>query len=172
MPASISTSTTKWPGLDSQISWGQWYPSLLIFTYSMVFHLQQSSIKWWIFLPLDFRLVSKVRFPPPPSSIMSQLMNIRMTWPLTSTWCYGMVLCWGPPFVPCCQTSPLFTQPKKGSSTRCVIPDLSWSIPPGAHVNGGGGGTPKDISLGLPKKMRLPLASGLADNICRAGIGS
>ena len=42
-----------------------------------------------------------------------------------------------PPCVTWCQTSPLLTWPKNGSSTRHVIFDLSWPQPPAASVNGG-----------------------------------
>jgi len=71
-----------------------------------------------------------------------------------------------PPFVPWCQTSPLMTRPKKTSTDRRVILDLSW--PQGASVNSG---IPRDIYLDQPYKLRLPTADNLADLIKAKGPG-
>ena len=74
-----------------------------------------------------------------------------------------------PPFVPWCQTNLLLTQPKNCSSNRHVILNHSWLHLPAASVKRG---TPIDMYLRVPKKMRLPSVKDLADNIHRAGRGS
>ena len=45
--------------------------------------------------------------------------------------------------------NPLLTQPKKDSTSRTVIMDLSWPLPPGLNVNGS---VPRDMYLGMPRK--------------------
>lgn len=71
-----------------------------------------------------------------------------------------------PPFEPWCQTSPLMTRPKKNSTDRRVILDLSW--PHGASVNAG---IPKDIYLNEPYKLRLPTADDYVQLIKTKGQG-
>ena len=74
-----------------------------------------------------------------------------------------------PPFTPWCQINPFLTRPKKDSTSRRVIMDLSWPLPPGSSVNGG---ITKDIYLGVPKKMRLPSPLDLASLIREEGRGA
>ena len=73
-----------------------------------------------------------------------------------------------PPFQSWCHVNPLLTRPKKDSSNRRVIIDLSWPLPPEHSVNRG---TPKDIFMGLPKQMHLPSAHNMAYLIKHAGKG-
>ena len=40
------------------------------------------------------------------------------------------------PFTPWCQVNLLLTQPKNDSTSRSVIIDLSWPLPPGSSING------------------------------------
>ena len=89
-------------------------------------------------------------------------------------WCGHLHMCrdtaWGhlggflPPPPP---SHHLLTQPTKGSSTRCVILDLSWPLPLDASVNGD---TTRDSYLGAPKNMRLPSAKDIAENVGKAQI--
>ena len=57
-----------------------------------------------------------------------------------------------PPFVSWCETHYILTQPKKDSTDRLVIMDLSWPQPMALSIYGA---TPKDMFLGRPKKMHL-----------------
>jgi len=74
-----------------------------------------------------------------------------------------------PPFAPWCQVNALLTRPKKDSNQRRVIMDLSFPHPPKQSVNAG---TPSDIYMGEPMKMRLPSVHDLCRNIKAAGKGS
>ena len=65
--------------------------------------------------------------------------------------------------------NPLLTRPKKYSSNRQGIMDLSWPLPPAASFKRG---MQKDTYLGVPKSMHLPLAQVLAQLICQAGKGT
>ena len=73
-----------------------------------------------------------------------------------------------PSFHPWCQTSPLMTQPKRGSHNRQlqVILDLSWPHLPHISVNRG---TPKNRYIRTPTTMHLASPADFADHICRAG---
>ena len=73
-----------------------------------------------------------------------------------------------PPF-DWCQVNPLMARPKKGSTERRVIMDLSWPQPPLASVNSG---TPKEKYLGEPYKLVLPTPADLCDRIREAGRGA
>ena len=70
------------------------------------------------------------------------------------------------PFTPWCQTSPLMIDPKKESTNRCVILDLSWPHLPQGNINGG---IPRDCYLWAPKKMHLHSPSDFVEHIRRAG---
>jgi hypothetical protein len=74
-----------------------------------------------------------------------------------------------PPFVPWCQTNPLMSRPKKDSSDRRIIMDLSWPKPPGHSVNGG---TSKELYLGVPYKLQLPHVDDFVKRIVQQGRGS
>ena len=77
-----------------------------------------------------------------------------------------MCTCWGPlitlPSHPGVRSTPLLTRPKKDSTCRRVIMDISWLLPLGSSINGG---TPRNTYLGMSKKMRLPPAQDLASLI-------
>ena len=71
------------------------------------------------------------------------------------------------PTFPQYHTSPIMSRPKKDSSHRRIIVDLSW--PPGASVNDG---IPKDTYLGDPVFFRLPTVDSMADRLRRLGRGA
>ena len=73
------------------------------------------------------------------------------------------------PFKQWTQINPLMTRPKKNTTERRVIMDLSWPKPPGVSVNGH---TPKESYLGVPYKLRLPSAEDFMQLIRQAGPGS
>ena len=64
------------------------------------------------------------------------------------------------------RSNPMMTRPKKDSSVRRVIVDLS--MPPGTSVNSG---IPKNSLDGAPFKLRLPNPATLADKILKYGRG-
>lgn len=57
------------------------------------------------------------------------------------------------PFSPCFQTSALMTRPKKNSTERRIILDLSWPL-----LHSVNAGIPRDTYCGVPYKLRLPTA--------------
>ena len=69
-----------------------------------------------------------------------------------------------PPFVPWTQVSPMMTRPKKNSSKRRVIVDLSY--PGKASVNAG---IRRGQYQGVPFNYRLPGVTDLADEVSRLG---
>ena len=69
-----------------------------------------------------------------------------------------------PPFVPWTQISPMMTRPKKNSSKRRVIVDLSY--PGKASVNAG---IRRGQYQGTPYNYRLPGVTDLADEVSRLG---
>jgi hypothetical protein len=69
-----------------------------------------------------------------------------------------------PPFHPWTQISPLMTRPKRGSTERRVIVDLS--CPEGASVNTF---TPRELYCGEPRKLELPSARTLQQAISEYG---
>ena len=71
------------------------------------------------------------------------------------------------PFSGGLHTSPLMSRPKKDSTDRRIIVDLSW--PTGASVNHG---IPTDTYLRVPYKLKLPTVDQLADLIVSNGPGS
>ena len=68
------------------------------------------------------------------------------------------------PFTDRVAISPMSTRPKKGSTDRRTIMDLSF--PPGKAVNNG---IPKDTYLGLQIKLKYPTVDDLAQKISEAG---
>ncbi len=64
------------------------------------------------------------------------------------------------PFIPWTQVSPLMTRPKRGSTARRVIVDLSF--PQGSSVNSF---TPRETYCGTPQKLTLPSADTLQQQI-------
>ena len=73
-----------------------------------------------------------------------------------------------PPFTPWCQTNPLLTRPKRNSTDRWIIMDLSGPLPPLISINSG---TPRESFLGSYKKMHLPSAQDFCDLIHTTGKG-
>ena len=124
---------------------------------------------------LQFRFPIRSQRPAPTPSCHNHPSARDHPWDVTTYICteiqYGAIL--GPfahqPFQIWCQTSPFMTRPKKGTSSRWIIVNLSWPYPPEASVNGG---TPRDSSLGAHKKMHLPTASYFTDNMCKARKGA
>ena len=72
-----------------------------------------------------------------------------------------------PPFTPWFQTSPMMTRPKKNTTERRVIVDLSW--PKGESVNTG---IAKGYYQGSPRSYTLPNIMDAADEVTRIGTGS
>jgi hypothetical protein len=72
-----------------------------------------------------------------------------------------------PPFWPWSHLNPLMSRPKKGSTSRRVILDLSWPLH--ASVNGG---TRLDSYLGEPYKLTLPTVDQFAHLMASAGTGA
>jgi hypothetical protein len=73
-----------------------------------------------------------------------------------------------PLFRPWAHMNPILTRPKKQSTERRVILDLSFPKFPGCSVNAG---TPTDTYLGQPLKLTLPSAMDLAKLIVDQGKG-
>jgi hypothetical protein len=73
-----------------------------------------------------------------------------------------------PMFAPWSQVNPLLTRPKKDSTDRRVIVDLSF---PHAPLNSVNGSTPTDEYLQVPLKLKLPSAQDLAQLIKEGGRG-
>ena len=71
------------------------------------------------------------------------------------------------PFWPWCHLNPLMSRPKKDSTDRRVILDLSW--PSHASVNGG---TPLEIYMDEPYKLLLPTVDDFAQILAVYGRGS
>ena len=71
-----------------------------------------------------------------------------------------------PPFTPWSQTSPMMTRPKKDSTNRRVIVDLSWPKP--GSVNAG---IRRGYYQGRPQTYKLPNIMDAADEVARAGRG-
>ena len=72
-----------------------------------------------------------------------------------------------PPFWPWCHLNPLMTRPKKDSQDRRVILDLSWPLH--ASVNGG---TPLEVYMDEPYKLRLPTVDDFAQVLSVFGRGT
>jgi hypothetical protein len=73
-----------------------------------------------------------------------------------------------PMFAPWSQVNPLLTRPKKDSTDRRVIVDLSF---PHAPLNSVNGSTPTEEYLQVPFKLKLPSAQDLAQLIKEGGRG-
>jgi hypothetical protein len=73
-----------------------------------------------------------------------------------------------PLFTPWSQVNPLLTRPKKDTTDRRVIVDLSFPHEPLYSVNGS---TPADEYLQVPLKLKLPSAQDLAQLIKEGGRG-
>ena len=71
-----------------------------------------------------------------------------------------------PPFAPWSQSSPMMTRPKKNSSNRRVIVDLSW--PRAESVNTG---IKRGFYQGEPRAYTLPNIMSAADEVARLGTG-
>ena len=69
-----------------------------------------------------------------------------------------------PPFEPWTQNNALMTRPKKCSTDRRVITDLSW--PTGQSVNSG---IVKHVYMGQPYKLRLPTTDDLCEKMKTIG---
>ena len=69
-----------------------------------------------------------------------------------------------PPFLPWCQLSPIMTRPKKNSSEKRIIIDLSF--PPGRSVNAG---IKKGYYLGSHFSFSLPSITTLTDRLVKLG---
>lgn len=67
-----------------------------------------------------------------------------------------------PPFTPRCHINALLTHLQKNSTSRSVILDLSWALPPSASLKKG---MLRDTYLSVPQKITLPLAQDLASLI-------
>ena len=72
-----------------------------------------------------------------------------------------------PPFEPWSQVSPMMTRPKKNSSEKRIIVDLSF--PPGKSVNAG---ITKGYYLGSKFNFTLPSVSTLTDRLTQLGTGA
>ena len=57
-----------------------------------------------------------------------------------------------PPFTPWCQINPILTRPKKDSTSRRVIMDLSWPLPPGSSTSMGVHSRTLSLILVCPKR--------------------